>query len=118
MAQLGDTELPTAIQGAIAKGKRYTLRIYRRGPKRDQDEETSRRIQVGHLKHIFALKERGVLLVNGPLVDDDDIRGIGIFDIEDIEEVRRIDSQDPAVVAGRLTVEVHPWFGQPGDGLR
>jgi len=113
-----DPTLPAEIQEATAKGKRYTLRIYRRGPKRDHDDATAQRIQVGHLKHIFELRRRGVLLVNGPLVDDDDIRGIGIFDIEDVEEVRRIDSQDPAVIAGRLTVEVHPWFGLPGDGLR
>ena len=118
MRESEESTLPEEIQSAIARGKRYTLRIYRRGPKRDHDEATAQKIQVGHLKHIFDLRNRGLLLVNGPLVDDDDMRGVGIFDLEDIEEVRRIDSADPAVVAGSLVVEVHPWFGLPGDGLR
>ncbi len=118
MTEPDDLKLPDEITKNIAKAKRYTLRIYRRGPKRDHDEETAQRIHVGHLKHIFALHQKGLLLINGPLLDDDDIRGIGIFAIEDIEEVRRIDAQDPAVIAGRLTVEVHPWYGLPGDGLR
>jgi uncharacterized protein YciI len=118
MAESDDLQMPPEIQQAITSGKRYTLLFYRKGPTRGADDADDQRIQIGHLKHMFEMRKKGLLILNGPLVDDDDIRGIGIFATEDIEEVRRLIAADPAVVAGRLTFDVHPWFGLPGDGLR
>jgi hypothetical protein len=57
------------------------------------------------------------LVINGPVLDDPELKGISIFDTTDEEEVRRLSEGDPAVKAGRLVYEIYEWFGIPGDGL-
>lgn len=66
---------------------------------------------------MFELRKRGILLINGPVIDDPVLKGVSIFDTTDLEEVRRLSESDPAVQAGRLVFELYPWFGIPGDGL-
>ncbi len=57
------------------------------------------------------LAEEGSLIVAGPFLDDQDIRGIFIFDVRTVEEARRLAETDPAVKAGTLILELHPWYG-------
>ena len=106
------------IMKVIANGRRYILGLYTAGTSRDQDEETSSRIQQQHLEYLFKLRAEGKLILNGPLTDESPIRGICIFALEDTDEAGRLMADDPAVKAGRLSWEVHPWFGLPGDGLK
>ena len=42
------------------------------------------------------------------------LAGIFVFDVPTIEEARALAGDDPAVKAGRLTVEVVPWYGPVG----
>ncbi len=105
------------IQQQIAKGKQYTLVVKKNGPRRNQSEQEVEAIQLAHLKHLFTLREQGILLINGPLPDHPEIRSIGIYNSTDKEEVMQLAKQDPAVQAGRLIVEVYEWFGIPGAML-
>ena len=57
------------------------------------------------------MAEDGILLLAGPFLDDGDIRGIYIFDIESVEEAQKMAESDPAVKAGSLIFEIHPWYG-------
>ncbi len=59
----------------------------------------------------------GRLLINGPLLDDGELRGISVYASDDVAAVRAIAEADPAVRAGRLRVEAYPWFGLPGAAL-
>ncbi|WP_157593110.1 YciI family protein [Rufibacter tibetensis] len=52
----------------------------------------------------------GKLTLAGPFLDNGDVRGIFIFNVNTIEEAE----VDPAVKAGRLIMESHPWYGQKG----
>ena len=70
-----------------------------------------------HLRHLFSLRAEGKLVINGPMMNDSELRGIGIFDINNREEVKKLLDANPAVKAGRLRYEIHPWFGIPGDAL-
>ncbi|MBI5266049.1 MAG: hypothetical protein HY851_02340 [candidate division Zixibacteria bacterium] len=106
------------IMKIIAGGKKYVLGLYTVGAKRDHDEATANQIQREHLEYMFRARAEGKLILNGPLTDDGPIRGICIFALEDVAEAGQIMANDPAVLAGRLNWEVHPWFGLPGDGLR
>lgn len=47
----------------------------------------------------------------GPFMDDGDIRGIYIFNVKTIEEAQALTETDPAIKAGRLIMELHPWYG-------
>ena len=59
----------------------------------------------------------GFTCATGPLGSDGEIRGIIIFKTGTIEEAEKLAKSDPAVIAGRLTVEIHPWWGMKGSIL-
>jgi uncharacterized protein YciI len=94
--------------------KAYYLVILKKGPNRTQDSATAARIQKEHLDNINRLAQTGKLNVAGPFLDDGDMRGIFIFDSGNEQEVRSMVENDPAVKAGRLVYELHPWMTQKG----
>jgi uncharacterized protein YciI len=114
----GKTEITDEfIQKASGSGRRYCLRLYKMGPKRDQPPEEADKIQMEHLRYLFQLRAEGKILINGPILDDAELEGIAIFNTTDKEEVKRLSDGDPAVKAGRLVHEVYHWYGMPGDRL-
>lgn len=94
--------------------KQYYLVLLNRGPNRDQDSLEATQIQEGHMANINRLAEVGKILVAGPMGDDTDLRGIFIFDCETQAEVDSLLQTDPAIAAGRLVGEVHPWWTAKG----
>ncbi len=106
------------IKETVATAKRYFVALSKAGPKRDQTPEEIDRIQQEHIRHNLELRSRGVLLIHGPVTDDDQLRGIGVYAASSKEEVERIVAENPAATSGRLTYEIHEWYGFPGDGLR
>jgi len=52
----------------------------------------------------------GKLKVAGPFGDEGKWIGLFIFDCETKEEVEKLLKTDPAVAAGRLNYEIHPWW--------
>lgn len=73
-------------------------------------------IQAAHLAHMTRLAEEGKLLIAGPFSDQDDegLRGMALYKVGSVEEARRLAAADPAVVAGRLEVEVLTWNVEEG----
>ena len=59
------------------------------------------------MAHLADLHEAGYLLAGGPL-DDPEYRGLSIFNVGP-ERARELRAQDPAVIAGRLSIKVIPW---------
>jgi uncharacterized protein YciI len=57
------------------------------------------------------LAAEGKLVVAGPFMDDQPIRGIFIFNVESVEEAQKLTATDPAIKAGTLVMELHPWYG-------
>ena len=110
--------LDQQIREAVASGKAYTLVLLWAGPIRDQgDAAEADRLQQAHLRHLFALRNEGKLLMNGPVLDDSDLVGIAIYAGQDQDAVRALAEADPSVKAGRLRVDVRPLFGIPGDAI-
>jgi uncharacterized protein YciI len=109
--------LDRRIQETVANGRGYTLVLLWKGPLRDQPEAEADRLQQEHLRHLFTLRNEGRLLLNGPVLDDGDLAGIGIFAGQDRDAVRAVAEADPSVEAGRLRVDVRPLFGIPGDTI-
>ena len=54
------------------------------------------------------MKEK--LKVAGPFGDEGKWIGIFIFDCSTKEEVEKLVNTDPAIKAGRLNYEIHPWW--------
>lgn len=92
--------------------KHYVIAILKRGPNRTKDSTEAAELQKAHLENIMRLADEGKLVIAGPFMDDiDDVRGIYIFDVETIEEARKLTETDPAIQAGSLVMELKPWYG-------
>ena len=76
------------------------------------DEEAADALQDAHMAHVAELHEAGYLLAAGPL-SDETFRGLSILNVPP-ERARELKEQDPAVRAGRFSVEVIPWMVPAG----
>ncbi len=97
--------------------KQYFMVFLNAGPNRSQSAEESTEIQKQHLAHISKLAKSGAVAVAGPFGDEGDTRGILIFNLPTREEVEKLANEDPAVKAGRLVVEIRPWWSAKGATL-
>ena len=91
--------------------KKYVMAFLKRGPNRDHDSTTAAELQKAHLQNITRMAEEGTLVLAGPFLDNEDVRGIYIFDVETIEEAKTLTETDPAIKAGRLEMVLRPWYG-------
>jgi uncharacterized protein len=91
--------------------KTYVMALLKSGPNRDQDEETARQLQEGHMANIRRLADEGKLIMAGPFLGGGPLRGIFLFDVATVDEARELTLSDPAVQAGRLEMELIPWYG-------
>ncbi len=91
--------------------KKYVLAFLKKGPNRDRSEEEAAELQKAHLANIDRMAEEGKLMIAGPFLDDQDIRGIYIFNVETVEEAEALTNTDPAIKAGSLVMELRPWYG-------
>ncbi|NVO18140.1 MAG: hypothetical protein HXX13_00475 [Bacteroidetes bacterium] len=109
--------LTSAAQTKIEKEwdmKQYFMVFLSKGPNRSQDSITAAKIQEAHLNNISRLFEEKKLVLAGPFLDDGEVMGIFILDVPTVEEARKVTETDPAVQAGRLKMEIRPWYG-PGS---
>jgi uncharacterized protein YciI len=97
-------KMMTAYIAFLVRGDKWTP---------DKTPETEA-IQKAHLANIVRLAELKKLVVAGPIGDDGTLRGIFVFRVDSIEEARSLAATDPAVQAGRLAVQVHPWVVPEG----
>ncbi len=86
------------------------------GMDRDKITDTARinQLQAGHMANMQRMADMGKLIVAGPFGDDGHWRGIFIFDAASREEVEALLKTDPAISAGRLDYEIHPWWTAKG----
>ena len=75
----------------------------------DFSTEELERIQVGHLANIKKMADSGELVIAGPVERGGDLRGILIFRTDDTRRIEELVAEDPAIQAGRLELELHPW---------
>lgn len=93
---------------------RYVVGILRRGPNTSQPKEEAEKIQEGHMAHLGKMGATGKLIVAGPFTgNNQDARGMLIFKTT-LEDARAMATEDPAVKAGRLVVDLYPWFAAKG----
>ena len=91
--------------------RRYVMAFLKKGPNRDRTKEESAALQNAHMENIGKLAKEGKLALAGPFLDDGELRGIYIFNVETIEEAEVLTNTDPAVKAGSLVMELKEWYG-------
>lgn len=98
--------------------QRYYIAFLKSGPIRNQNEEEAAQLQEEHLAHLSKMYELGYADISGPFDDEGDIRGITIYNVPTKAMADSLANADPAVKAGRLEIEIHPWWAAKGFGLR
>lgn len=104
-------ELATKLKADKYGMSQYVMAFLKRGPNRNQDSLTVASLQKAHLENITRMAEEGTLVLAGPFMDNGEIRGIYIFNVATVEEAKKLTDSDPAIKAGRLIMELHPWYG-------
>ncbi|TMM59163.1 hypothetical protein FEE95_06950 [Maribacter algarum] len=98
--------------------QQYFIAFLKRGPNRSQSKEEADSLQALHMAHLGKMYDEGYADISGPIGDDGDIRGITIYNTPSQEMADSLANSDPMVKAGRLIIEVHPWWAAKGFPLR
>lgn len=97
-------KMMTAYLAFLVRGDKWT-------PEKTPQTEA---IQKAHMANIGKLAEMKKLVVAGPFGDNGTLRGIFVFRVNTIDEARELAATDPAVQAGRLALQIHPWIVPEG----
>lgn len=97
-------KLTTAYLALLTRGAKWT----------PEKTPATEELQKAHLANINRLAEMKKLVVAGPFGDDTPLRGIFVFKVASIDEARALTETDPAVQAGRLAIDIHPWLVPEG----
>ena len=98
--------------------QQYFIAFLKSGPNRDQPKEVADSLQNLHLEHLGRMYELGYADISGPFGDDGEIRGITIYNTPTQHMADSLANLDPMVQAGRLQIEIHPWWAAKGFPLR
>lgn len=108
------------VRQTLTHARVYTFGLLLDGriiPQTEAEKDEMKALQMEHLKYLFTLKKLGKLPLFGPLTDGGSIHGILIFATESQEEAKRLMDEDPYIKRGYLNVELHPYYGLPGDRI-
>lgn len=98
--------------------QQYFIAFLKSGPNRSQNKEEAAKLQSEHLAHLGRMYEEGYADISGPFGDNGEIRGITIYNVPTLKMADSLANLDPMVKAGRLVIEVHPWWAAKGFPLR
>lgn len=98
--------------------ERYQLALlWRPVPSPEFSDAELDALQREHLAHYDGLRERGIVVSFGPVLDQPDelLRGIAVFALDSVDEARAYAEADPMVTAGRLRIEAMTYLTAPGS---
>jgi uncharacterized protein YciI len=97
-------KLTTAYLALLTRGAKWT----------PEKTPATEELQKAHIANIVRLAEMKKLVVAGPFGDNGTLRGIFVFKVASLDEARALAETDPAVKAGRLAMDLHPWLVPEG----
>ena len=98
--------------------QKYFIAFLKKGPNRSQPEEEANKLQAAHMAHLGKMYELGYADISGPFDDESNISGITIYNVPTLKMADSLANADPMVKAGRLVIEMHPWWAAKGIALR
>jgi len=91
----------------------FQMAIMKKGPKwATTSAEDRGRILQQHIVSVLAMLDSGKMVISGPFADDTDLAGIFILRAASTAEARTWVDADPAVKAGLMVPEMHPWWSE------
>jgi uncharacterized protein YciI len=73
------------------------------------------KLQAAHMANINAMAKTGKLVIAGPFEKAGEYAGVFVFKVGSLDEAKALAESDPAVKAGRLRTDVHPWLVGEGS---
>jgi uncharacterized protein YciI len=107
---VGAVEEPNVGPGGFEMTTYYVGFLYRGAKWTPEETAETRKLQEEHMANIQKMAAAGKLVIAGPFVDNGDLRGLYVFRVASAEEAKALVESDPAVKAGRLRFELHPWY--------
>ena len=98
--------------------QQYFIAFLKKGPNRSQPKEEAEELQKLHQTHLGKMYELGYADISGPMGDNGVISGITIYNTPTLKMADSLANSDPMVKAGRLVIEIHPWWAAKGFSLR
>jgi len=91
----------------------FQMAIMKKGPKWDSTKVEERNsILQQHIGNVVALLDSGRAIIAGPFTDNTEIAGIFILRASSTAEAKAWVDADPAVKAGLMVAEMHPWWSE------
>ena len=113
-----NTLTPDSVMALVAKGRPYTLVFLKPGKKIPQKGSSAQQMQIAHLTNLFTLEREGKISIFGPVMKNEDLIGIIVFNSIDKELIKGELKNDPYIKAGYLKYEMLDWFSIPGQTLK
>ena len=107
---LGVTYAEDAPPAPVEMAQYFIGLIYKGDKWASIPPEATAEIQKAHRANIVRLEQAGQMLLAGPIENADELRGIFIYRTATLAEAEELVRTDPAVQAGRLRVEVYPFW--------
>ena len=98
--------------------QQYFMAFLKKGPIRGQNEEEAAELQALHRSHLKKMYDSGYADISGPFDDDTRMQGVTIYNVPTLKMADSLANSDPMVIAGRLIIEIHPWWAAKGFQLR
>ncbi len=100
-------------QSVEPKLVQFQMAIMKKGPAWVSTKEQERnQIRQQHLANVLSLLDSGKAVIAGPFGDNTDLVGIFILRASSTAEAKGWVDADPAVKAGLMVPEMHPWWSE------
>ena len=92
--------------------KTYVLVILKSGPAKIEERELRDSLFRGHFSNMDRLAAEGRLVAAGPFYENDNqYRGLFLFDVRTVAEAEELVKSDPTVTNGIFITEMYQWYG-------
>jgi uncharacterized protein YciI len=96
-----------------SKLMQFQLALMKRGPKWSNEPSRERaEMRQRHVAHLRSMLEANKLMIAGGIREDNELMEVHIFRTKSAEEASAWLNEDPAVAAGFLVHELHPWWSE------
>ena len=107
-----DEELAKELNADDYGMKSYVFVVLKTGSAKIEDKAVRDSCFAGHFSNMQRLAEEKKLVVAGPLgKNDNNYRGLFIFDVATKEEAQELMKGDPTISMGIFEVEMYDWYG-------
>ena len=103
-----------ASQAPVEMAQYFIGLIYKGDHWESFEPAAAAEIQKAHRANIVRLEQAGQMLLAGPIENAGELRGIFIYRTATLAQAEELVKTDPAVTAGRLRIEVYPFWAPKG----